>query len=152
MREESSVSLNFKPSTTLLLTRTKKITGTLTGKHGERARDDLSTVTRDLAASRVLDHEQYGSRIVLVDTPGFNDTEKSDEYILKLIGDWLKKTYVESISPNLCYRDDHICSDTKKEYSYPGLCMSTTSPIRGWPGHLTALCSCSRSSLVAKVQ
>ena len=47
---------------------------------------------RDLAASRVIDHEKYGSRIVIVETPRFNDTEKSDEQILKLIGDWLKKS------------------------------------------------------------
>jgi hypothetical protein len=42
-----------------------------------------------------LNHERYGSRIVLVDTPGFEDSKKSDEDILRLIGEWLKKTYVE---------------------------------------------------------
>ena len=107
---------------------------------------------RDLAASRVIDHEQYGSRIVIVETPRFNDTEKSDEQILKLIGDWLKKMYAELVPHNPYYHDDRICADTKTEYSYPGLCMCTTSALRGWLGHLTALCLRSRKSLVAKVQ
>ena len=51
--------------------------------------------TKDVGASRILDHERYGSRIVLVDTPGFDDKDRSDEQILQLIGSWLKKTYVE---------------------------------------------------------
>ena len=52
-------------------------------------------MTQDLEAWRILDHEQYGSRIVLVDTPGFDDKNRTDEQILELIGSWLKKTYVE---------------------------------------------------------
>ena len=37
----------------------------------------------------------YGSlRLVLVDTPGFDDTNRSDMTILKLISDWLTKKYV----------------------------------------------------------
>lgn len=32
---------------------------------------------------------------VLVDTPGFDDTYKSDMEILSMIADWLEKTYVE---------------------------------------------------------
>ncbi|KIM49723.1 hypothetical protein M413DRAFT_21883 [Hebeloma cylindrosporum] len=74
-----------------------QIIDTLTGEDGKRAGSSLLPVTRDLSASRVLNHEKYHSRIVLVDTPGYDDTEKSDEEILKLIGDWLKKTYIEGI-------------------------------------------------------
>jgi predicted GTPase len=35
-----------------------------------------------------------GSNIVFVDTPGFDDTKKTDSDILKMISDWLEKTYV----------------------------------------------------------
>ena len=32
--------------------------------------------------------------VVFVDTPGFDDTHKSDSDILKMVADWLKSTYV----------------------------------------------------------
>jgi predicted GTPase len=32
--------------------------------------------------------------LVLVDTPGFNNTHKSDAEVLKMVADWLKSTYV----------------------------------------------------------
>ena len=71
-----------------------QIIDTLAGEEG-RAGDSLASVTQDIAAYRILDHERYGSHIVLVDTPGFDDTKRTDAQILELIGDWLKKTYVE---------------------------------------------------------
>jgi len=74
----------------------KQIIDTLTGQKGRRAKESFKSVTKDLGAFRILDHERYESRIVLVDTPGFDDTNgKSDEQILELIGEWLKQTYVK---------------------------------------------------------
>lgn len=35
--------------------------------------------------------------MVFVDTPGFDDTYKSDTEILSMIADWLVKTYVSYI-------------------------------------------------------
>lgn len=63
----------------------------LTGQQGRRAGDTLRSVTGQIQATRV-DHPRYGDRIVLVDTPGFGDTNRSDMEILGMIGDWLKKT------------------------------------------------------------
>jgi hypothetical protein len=80
----------------------QKIIDTLTGEKGRRSGRGLKSVTQDLEASRILDHERYGSRIVLVDTPGFDHTNRSNEYVLKLTGEWLKKTYVES-NPHVPY-------------------------------------------------
>jgi predicted GTPase len=37
-----------------------------------------------------------GRRILFVDTPGFDDTERSDMEVLEIIGDWLKNTCVPS--------------------------------------------------------
>jgi len=34
--------------------------------------------------------------IVFVDTPGFDDTKRSDSDILKMISDWLEITYVDN--------------------------------------------------------
>ncbi|KAF9528234.1 P-loop containing nucleoside triphosphate hydrolase protein [Crepidotus variabilis] len=59
----------------------------------KRASDGLASYTKDVRAVRVLHHVEYGDRLVLVDTPGFNDTERSDMEILEIIGDWLRKTY-----------------------------------------------------------
>ena len=45
-----------------------KIIDTLTGEEGRRARNTIYPVIKDLAAYLILDHERYGSRIVLEDT------------------------------------------------------------------------------------
>lgn len=37
-------------------------------------------------------HPKYANRLVFVDTPGFDDTNKSDMEILEMIAEWLKKT------------------------------------------------------------
>lgn len=74
-----------------------QVIDTLTGQQGRRAKESLRSVTKDLEASRILDHETYGSRIVVVDTPGFDDSSRSDEQILNLIGKWLKNTYKKEI-------------------------------------------------------
>ena len=81
----------------------KKIIDTLTGELGRRTQvaetaDDLKSVTQHLEAIRILGHDQYGSRIVLVDTPGFDHSSKTDGEVLRLIREWLEsldKTYVE---------------------------------------------------------
>jgi predicted GTPase len=70
----------------------KKIIDTLTGEPGERAAESYTSVTQNPQAFRILNHETYGSRIVLVDTPGFDDSSRTDAQILELIGEWLKKT------------------------------------------------------------
>ena len=86
----------------------KKIIDTLTGEPGKRAAESYTSVTKDLAAFRIMDHERYDSRIVLIDTPGFDDSSRTDEQILELIGAWLKKTYVELDPRNRYCLDNHI--------------------------------------------
>jgi len=86
----------------------KKIIDTLTGEPGRRAAESYTSVTQDLTAFRILEHEQYESRIVLIDTPGFDDSSRTDAQILELIGAWLKKTYVELDSRNTYCLDDHM--------------------------------------------
>jgi GTPase Era involved in 16S rRNA processing len=58
----------------------------------KRAGDGLESFTQKVQAVRVMNHETYQNQIVLVDTPGFDDTHRSDMEILEMIGDWLKKT------------------------------------------------------------
>ncbi|KAI5990810.1 hypothetical protein EDC04DRAFT_1365422 [Pisolithus marmoratus] len=47
---------------------------------------DLNSCTSEIKVTKC---EVEGSNVVLVDTPGFDDTKKTDLDILKLISDWL---------------------------------------------------------------
>ncbi|THH31507.1 hypothetical protein EUX98_g2680 [Antrodiella citrinella] len=53
--------------------------------------DGLRSCTSEVATSHVF--ELFGRRIVLIDTPGFDDTTKSDTDILKMIAVYLASTY-----------------------------------------------------------
>lgn len=64
----------------------------LTGQPGRRAGNSLKSVTSQIQLTRVK-HPKYGDRIVLVDTPGFDDTSRTDKQVLQMIGDWLQKTW-----------------------------------------------------------
>ena len=64
-----------------------------------RSGSSLDSYTEQIQAVRVYEHPKYANRLVLVDTPGFDDTNKSDKEILQMIGDWLKKTYFSLLLP-----------------------------------------------------
>jgi hypothetical protein len=64
-----------------------------------RSGSELASCTKQIQAIRVYDHPKYANRLVLVDTPGFDDTHKSDMEILQMISDWLKKTYFIFFKP-----------------------------------------------------
>ncbi|KAF8811037.1 hypothetical protein BYT27DRAFT_7185147 [Phlegmacium glaucopus] len=70
---------------------------TLTNQPGRRSGSSLASCTQKIQAVRMYDHPKYANRLVLVDTPGFDDAEKSDMEILQMIGDWLKQTYKKNI-------------------------------------------------------
>ena len=53
--------------------------------------NDLKSQTRAVQPIRCL-HPDGRRNIVLVDTPGFNDTDISDTKILRIIANWLKET------------------------------------------------------------
>ena len=53
--------------------------------------NDLNSQTRAVQSIRCL-HPDGRRNIVLVDTPGFDDTNFSDAQILRIIAEWLKKT------------------------------------------------------------
>jgi len=55
--------------------------------------NDLRSQTRAIHPIRCL-HPDGRRNIVLVDTPGFDDTVLSDAQILRIIANWLKETSV----------------------------------------------------------
>ncbi|KAG9312298.1 P-loop containing nucleoside triphosphate hydrolase protein [Chiua virens] len=69
-------------------TLVRSITGSETAEVG----NGLKSFTSDVRAIRFRDHES-GRFVVLVDTPGFDDTYKSDLDILNMISDWLSSSY-----------------------------------------------------------
>ncbi|KAG6374164.1 P-loop containing nucleoside triphosphate hydrolase protein [Boletus reticuloceps] len=58
--------------------------------------NDLESQTRAVQPVRCL-HSDGRRNVVLVDTPGFDDTYLSDAEILKIIAHWLKETYQNNI-------------------------------------------------------
>ncbi|KAI6104713.1 P-loop containing nucleoside triphosphate hydrolase protein [Pisolithus croceorrhizus] len=62
----------------------------VTKQEGKDVGHDLTPYTSEIKATKC---EVEGSNIVLVDTPGFDNTNISDLDILKLISDWLNAEY-----------------------------------------------------------
>jgi predicted GTPase len=56
---------------------------------GIRVGHRLESCTTEVQSVKLL---HLDMNVVLVDTPGFDDTHKSDVDILKMIADWLKCT------------------------------------------------------------
>lgn len=52
----------------------------------------LESGTKNLTAYRVLNHPEHQNKIVILDTPGFDDIKQSDGEILKMIATWMVNT------------------------------------------------------------
>jgi GTP-binding protein EngB required for normal cell division len=63
---------------------------------GQNVGHQLRTFTTDIRTVRV-DHPTLGS-VVFVDTPGFDNTAKSDVEVLTVIADWLVKVYKGNVN------------------------------------------------------
>ncbi|KAF9031458.1 hypothetical protein BJ165DRAFT_1518895 [Panaeolus papilionaceus] len=63
----------------------------------------LKPDTNDIQLTRILNNPTYGDRIVIVDTPGFDNGHnfKSDTEILRIVGKWLEKAYKGQLQANL---------------------------------------------------
>ncbi|KAF9469800.1 P-loop containing nucleoside triphosphate hydrolase protein [Collybia nuda] len=58
---------------------------------------DLQSCTTDIKIVKYECPDKSDFDVVFVDTPGFDDTERSDVEILEMIADWLNKTYERKI-------------------------------------------------------
>ena len=74
----------------MLFLNVKKFIGTATGADAGVGHD-LESCTSKIGIIRM---SLLGTKIVFVDTPGFDDTKKTDSEILMMISNWLEKTYV----------------------------------------------------------
>jgi len=57
----------------------------------------LESCTSEIKIVKLTVPELTDGDVVFVDTPGFDDTHKSDADILKMVADWLKTTYEKEI-------------------------------------------------------
>ena len=76
----------------LFLTFSKFI-DTLTREVGRSSGATLEPVTKYVTGHRIKNHPVYGSSLVCIDTPGFDDTHLSDMEILEMISEWLVHLY-----------------------------------------------------------
>ena len=61
-----------------------------------RVGHELESCTTEIGIVKCQFPEKTGLDVVFVDTPGFDDTNKSDLEILEMVAEWLKKTWVDS--------------------------------------------------------
>ncbi|KDR82126.1 hypothetical protein GALMADRAFT_90708 [Galerina marginata CBS 339.88] len=73
-----------------------KLTGAI--GDGELAGRGLKSYTTKPNALRINGHHIYGDQIVLLDTPGFDDTTRTDIQILEMISEWLVNAYKEKVT------------------------------------------------------
>ncbi|KAL0948455.1 hypothetical protein HGRIS_011028 [Hohenbuehelia grisea] len=62
-----------------------------TRQNGTTVGHGLTSCTSSIRSVKYT--SETGQTVILVDTPGFDDTTKSDTEILNLLAEWLKKTY-----------------------------------------------------------
>lgn len=93
-REEFRESCSFQKTETKSHMIALKFIDLLTRQSGKRAGDSLESVTTEIGATRMpLPGDPKEREIVLIDTPGFDGTMKSDMEVLIMINEWLVKTY-----------------------------------------------------------
>ncbi|KAI5995161.1 P-loop containing nucleoside triphosphate hydrolase protein [Pisolithus albus] len=67
------------------------------GRPDINAGHDLTSCTKEVRATR-YPHTDGARNVVLVDTPGFNDTFMTDVQVLRRITDWLNSTYERNVN------------------------------------------------------
>jgi len=61
--------------------------------------DGLESSTQELSVFKfTLPEDDNSSTVFLVDTPGFDDTNRTDHDVFETISKWLIKTYVHTVS------------------------------------------------------
>jgi len=92
-----------------------------------------------------------GRRVLLIDTPGFDDTSKSDTEVLRMIAAFLATTYAHT-HPSMespIFKFDCLLG-TRKESSLLGSSTSIASPTYDSQGSLGGTSRCSANSVVTR--
>ncbi|KAF8420753.1 P-loop containing nucleoside triphosphate hydrolase protein [Boletus edulis BED1] len=87
---KSNVSVFVVPLTSNYQVKNDQFINKLTGNTERHKASNLKSDTQDVTPYPI---SYQGLRVVLVDTPGFDDTYRQDSDILRVIADWLIKKY-----------------------------------------------------------
>jgi hypothetical protein len=91
-------TVSYPNSFEIDIERNKKFIETISGVTG-RAGHNLESCTQDISVIRVSPVEHPDLNICFVDTPGFDDTYRSDLETFGMISKWMIETYVPYFSP-----------------------------------------------------
>ena len=90
--------------------------------------DSQQSCTAKVEATEAFDVGQH--RVILIDTPGFNDTNLTDKQVLQLIVTYLEASYVKFSFPPKKLRLN-LYADTEGASSSLVFSTSTISPLSG---------------------
>ena len=88
---KTNVSGFVVPLTSNSQVKNDQLINKLTGNTEKQKASNLKSSTQNVTPYPISYHEV---RLVLVDTPGFDDTYRQDTEILRVIADWLTQKYV----------------------------------------------------------
>jgi len=89
----------------------KQIIDTLTGQRGTRAHSNIGVINRSIVAFRVLNHEIFESRLVLIETPASDYAGTSE--VIEVLADFLPIGYVASSASSLKIYNDFLCESVR---------------------------------------
>ena len=103
----------------------------------------VRSATREVQESMPFPFE--GRTVTLIDTPGFDDTNKTDAEVLQLIVDFLESSWVAMKSLRFCRLIEQQPAGILKAASSTVSSSCTVSLIRASAGSLSAIFGCSVS-------
>ena len=74
----------------------KQIIDALTGQRGTRAHSRLEVINKSIVAYRVLNHERFASRLVLIEAPAIDYTGVNE--VIDMLLEFLPTRYVLSLA------------------------------------------------------
>jgi len=126
---KSSVRLNVWSSRRFLtFVQLQKFIEKATGTTG-MAGHNLQSCTSEVSVIRL---EYPGVNLCVVDTPGFDNTNKSDVDILRSVGKWLSTTYVTINNSELSWTNDLRMTVTENSSAWLVCSTSIASQMIVW--------------------
>lgn len=93
-KKQCEVKLHCRP---MVFPNIAKFVEKITKQADTKVGHGLTSHTSNVSAIRIRNHLTYQDRLVLIDTPGFNDTSRCDIDILDDISKWLAEMQVPTI-------------------------------------------------------
>lgn len=86
--------LAYKYSPFKTLTGNEQFINQVFGCKVAEVHDELESCTQTVRAFGCMHPHQTGQKVIIVDTPGFDDSNRTDFEILEELAQWLENTYI----------------------------------------------------------